>query len=101
MARAEVIFAEADAERYTVLQRKEVLQKLDQLESIKSRANQLEEALGSGNSTALLTLALNSGEISLSEYFYASDFYFRNEQKLLQYKRDQLLLEADLLKVYL
>lgn len=101
MARAEVIFAEADADRYTVLQRKGVLQKLDQLESIKIRANQLEEALGSGNSTALLTLALNSGEISLSEYFYASDFYFRNEQKLLQYKRDQLLLEADLLKVYL
>ncbi len=74
---------------------------MDQLESLKSRAKKLEEALGSGNSMALLTLALNSGEISLSEYFYASDFYFRNQQQLLQYQRDQLLMESELLKVYL
>ncbi len=101
MARSEVIFAEADSERFSYLQRKELLQKLDRLESTKSRAFNLEEALGSGNNEELLNLALSSGEISLTEYFYASDFYFRSEQLLLQYRRDQLLIEADLMKIYL
>jgi cobalt-zinc-cadmium efflux system outer membrane protein len=100
-AKSEVIFAEADAERYTYLQKKEVMQNLDQLESLKSRAHHLEEALGTGKSIELLILALNTGEISLSEYFYASDFYFRNTQLLLQFKKDQLFKEAELLKVYL
>ncbi len=100
-AKSEVIFAEADADRYTFHQRKEVMQNLHQLASLKSRVKTLEEALDSGNSTELLALALKSGEISLSEYFYASDFYFRNEQLLLQYKRDQLLKEAELMRVYL
>ncbi len=100
-AKAEVIFAKADADRYTFHQRKEVMQNLYQLASLKSRAKTLEEALDDGNSTELLALALESGEISLSEYFYASDFYFRNEQLLLQYKRDQLLKEAELMRVYL
>lgn len=100
-AKSEVIYAEADTERYTYLQRKEIMQKLEKLESIKTIAHRLEEALGSVNNIALLTLALNSGEISLTEYFYASDFYFRNELRLLQHKRDQLLTEAELLKIYL
>ncbi|MEN8229408.1 MAG: TolC family protein [Bacteroidota bacterium] len=100
-AKSEVIFAEADVDRFTYHQRKEIMQKLHQLESLKSRAKMLEEALDRGKSTALLALALENGEISLSEYFYASDFYFRNEQLLLQYKRDQLLKEAELMKVYL
>ena len=101
LATSEILFAEADVERYTYLQEKEILQKLDQLESLKSRAKKLEEALGSGKSMEILSLALNSGEISLSEYYYASDFYFRNQQQLLEYQRDQLLMEAELLKVYL
>ena len=100
-AKSEVILAEADAERYSYLQRKEIMQMLDQLESLKSRAHKLEEALGTGNSMELLILALNTGEISLSEYFYASDYYFRNKQRLLQFKKDQLLKEAELLRVYL
>ncbi len=101
MAKSEVAFAEADANRYTYLQGKEIRKKLDQLESLKSRALKLEEALGEGNSAGLLALALRGGEISLTEYFYASDLYFRNEQLLLDYKRDQLLMEAELLKLYL
>jgi len=100
-ATSEVIFAEADAERFTYLQRREILQKLDQLESLKSRSQRLEEALGTGNNAELLGLSLDNGDISLSEYFYASDFYFRNEQLLLEYKRDLLLKEAELMKVYM
>jgi len=49
----------------------------------------------------LLSLSLEQGEISLAEYFYNSDFYYRNQQLLLSYRRDLLTLEAGLLKVFL
>jgi outer membrane protein TolC len=100
-AKSEISFAERDAERFSYLQQKDLLQKLEQLESLRKRRKKLAKALGNGNSMDLLAQSLESGEISQSEYFYASDFYFRNEQLLVEYQRDVLLLEADLLKVYL
>ena len=100
-AKTEIIHAEANIDRFKYLQNKELLQKINQLESLTKRTQLLEEALGTGNSMELLALALEGGEISLSEYFYASDFYFQNQQLLLRYRKDQLMLEADLLKVYL
>ncbi len=100
-AKSEVLFAEADAERFASLQQKEILQKLNQVESVKKQVEKLEEALGMVNDEELLKIALELGEISLSEYIYSSDLYFRNVQSLIRFKRDQLLLEAELMKVYL
>jgi hypothetical protein len=100
-ATSEINYATHDAERFRYKLQKELLQKLEQLESLKNRTKNLAQALGDGNSLGLLAQSLESGEISQSEYFYASDFYFRNEQLLVEYQRDLLLLEADLLKVYL
>lgn len=100
-ARTEISFAEAEAERYMYVQKRELMQKLDQLKSMDLRVRQMEEALNMINEPELLTIALENGEISLSEYFYASDFYFRNQQLLLRNKRDLLLKESDIMKVYL
>lgn len=100
-AKAEIAFAEAEADRYTYQQELDVRQQLNKLETLRERTEKLEKALRSANSLSLLTLALQSGEISLSEYFYSSDLYFRNQQQLLRYKRDLLVQEAELLKVYL
>ncbi len=100
-AKSEVIFAEADANRFASIQQKKVLQKLDRLESLKDQAEKLEKALDLVNDEEILSVALEFGEISFSEYMYASDLYFRNVRSLLEFKRDQLLLEADLMKVYL
>ena len=100
-AKSEVALAEAEVERYTFHQEKEIRQKMNQMESLCSRADQLEKALGSTNSLLLLATSLENGEISLSEYFYTSDFYFRNQQLLLRYKKEQLLQEAELMKIYL
>jgi outer membrane protein TolC len=100
-ATSEISYAAHDVERYRYTLQKELLQKLEQLESLRNRTENLAQALGDGNSLGLLAQSLESGEISQSEYFYASDFYFRNEQLLVEYRRDLLLLEADLLKVYL
>ena len=100
-AKSGVVFAEADANRYALQLEKEVEQMLNRLDNLDLRIQNLEAALETGNTLKLLALSLEEGEISLTEYFYASDFHFRNQQLLLEYKRDRLLLEASLLKVYL
>lgn len=100
-AQAAIIQSEAELDLYLYEQEKEVQQKMNRLGALRSRVEKLEEALGSANSLDLLASSMESGEISLSEYFYTSDFYFRNQQLLLRYKRDLLTLEADLLKIYL
>jgi outer membrane protein TolC len=100
-AKSEIAFAKAEIDRYAFRQEKEVRQKLNKLESFRMRANKLEEALGTVNSLRLLATSLENGEISLSEYFYTSDFYFRNQAQLLRYKKELLLQEAELMKIYL
>ena len=77
-AKSAIIYAEADAERYTFHQKRKVQQKLSQLESLGSRVQKLENALDSGRGSDILALSLENGEISLTDYFYASDFYFQN-----------------------
>jgi len=100
-ARSDVIFAEADAERFNFQQEKEVLQMINRLENLDAKIQKFEEALNAGNTLELLAISMENGEISMTEYFYSSDFHFRNQQLLLEYKKDRLLLEAELLKVYL
>jgi len=100
-AKSEVAFAKTEADRQAFQQDKELRQKLNRLESYRKRAQKLEEALEAVNSLSLLTTSLENGEISLSEYFYTSDFYFRNQVQLLAYQRDLLLQEADLLRIFL
>jgi outer membrane protein TolC len=99
-AQSALIQSEAKMDQYLYEQERLILQKLSQLGNLHRRVEKLEEALGSANSLDLLTSSMESGEISLSEYFYNSDFYFRNQQLLLRYKMELLALEADLLKIY-
>lgn len=99
-ARSALIHSEAKLDQYLYEQESKIRQKLNQLNNLHRRVEKLEEALGSANSLNLLTSSMSSGEISLSEYFYNSDFYFRNQQLLLRYKMELLSLEADLLKIY-
>jgi outer membrane protein TolC len=100
-AKSEIAYAEAEVDRYSYQLEREIRQKLNKLETLRLRVVKLEEALQSANSLSLLASAMQNGEISLSEYFYSSDFYFRNQQQLLRYKRDLLLQEAELMKIYL
>jgi len=99
-AQSALIQSEAKLDLYLYEQERVLLQKLNKLGNLHRRVEKLEEALGSTNSLSLLTSSMENGEISLSEYFYNSDFYFRNQQLLLRYKMELLALEADLLKIY-
>lgn len=99
-AQSALVESEAKMDQFLLEQDRILRQKLNRLRNLYSRVEKLEEALGSGKSLQILTSSLESGEISLSEYFYSSDFYFRNQQLLLRYKMELLVLEADLLKIY-
>ena len=100
MAQSEIAHADAEFSRFLAEQEKELRQKLTDRDMLKNRVEKMEKALGAINTLDLLAFSLENGEISLTEYFYASDFYFRNQQLLLRYQRDLLSLEADLLKIY-
>ena len=99
-AQSALIQSEAQLNLYLYEQERKIRQKLNQLGNLHRRVTKLEEALESANSLDLLSSSMEAGEISLSEYFYNSDFYFRNQQLLLRYKMELLALEADLLKIY-
>ena len=87
-------------DRHLLEQEKEIREKLSSLANLDSRVEKLEAALNSANTPEILATSVESGEISLAEYFYTSDFFFRNQQLLLRYKRDRLILEADLVKIW-
>lgn len=98
-ARSALLQSEAEAHHYLLEQETELRQKLRSREKLLLRVERLEDALNSANSMDLLAASLENGETSLAEYFYTSDFYFRNQQLLLKYQRDLLVLEAELLKI--
>jgi outer membrane protein TolC len=100
-AKSEIIQAESNSERFYFEQRKILEQKLLDMESLNSRIARLEDLLDKNQSMNSLNAALEEGEISLTDFFYSSDLYFRNEMLLLRYKRDRLITEAELRKIFL
>lgn len=99
-AKANLIFAESDAERYWQLKQNDLLQKFEQWVYLKERVLEMQDLLEVSNNESLLRQAMEAGEISLTQYFYESDFYFQNILNLLEFKKEMFLLEADLKKVY-
>ena len=99
-AKANLVFAESDAERYWQLKQNDLLQKFEQWVYLKERVLEMQDLLEVSNNESLLRQAMEAGEISLTQYFYESDFYFQNILNLLEFKKEMFLLEADLRKVY-
>ena len=100
LARSEVLFAEADAERALYRLEREVQEKIERWRSLDRTIRDMEEALSMVNDIELLRLAWEGGEISLVEYMVGTDLYFRNQQSLHNYRKERLLVEAELRKVY-
>jgi outer membrane protein TolC len=99
-AQSAYLQSQAREEAFLIKQDRLLRQKLEERSMLNTRMKRLQGALGEVSGQDQLASALEAGEISLTEYFYSSDFYFRNRMQLLDYKRDLLVLEADLLKIY-
>lgn len=99
LAKSEIISAEAEADHAAAIQRKDLIQKMERWESLGHLIRDMENALSMVNDMELLHIAWEEGEISLAEYMVGSDLYFRNLQSLLTYKKDRLMVEAELRSV--
>jgi len=99
-AKANLAYAESDAERFWQIKENELQQKYEQWTYLKDRIDKMEQLLTISNDEVLLRQAMEAGEISLTEYFYESDFFFQNVLNLIEFKQEMHLLEADLRKVY-
>ncbi len=97
-AKADLAYAKTDAARYWEQQELQVNQLYNQWIILKSQVNEIMELLSYSNNDELLLKALESGEISITQYYYESDFYFQNKFELLDFQRDLYLLEAELLR---
>ncbi|MCA1746339.1 MAG: TolC family protein, partial [Bacteroidales bacterium] len=100
LARAEVAVAEAETYRFRNEQKMELTQQMIRRERLERQVEELRGALSQVDDEALLTASLQAGEISLSEYLYGTELYFRNKQKLLEYEHDLQVVEADLMRMF-
>lgn len=100
-AKSEIVFAEADTQSFEALQNKEVSQLISQINSLQVQIESLQNGLDGINDEQLLSIALDAGEISFTEYLYATELYFRNVQTLFELKKNHLFREAELMKIYL
>lgn len=99
-AKAEQVYAKTDAERYWQIQKNELKNMYEQRNFLLERIEELEQLLEVSNDELLLRKAMEAGEISLTEYFYESDFYFQAIVNLVEFKKEMFLIETELLKVY-
>lgn len=100
-ARAEISVAQAENARFLSEQAMELRRNLERRNSLLKRIDALEQVLSEVDDEILLGLALELGEISLSEYIYSTEFYLQNIRRLMDYERDLKLVEAEIMKVYL
>lgn len=98
-AQVEVLLAEAELENYNNSQNSTVMQLILQKHNLKQRKNELAESVNEINNLYLLRKALVSGEISISEYYFESDHYFRAMIELLEIEKEELMVEYELLKI--
>lgn len=97
-AKAGFAYAQTDAIRFWEQQKLQVIQRYNEWLILNTQVEQMSELLESSNNEELLLKALESGEISLTQYYYESDFYFQNQFDLLDFQRDLYLVEAELLR---
>jgi hypothetical protein len=98
-AKESILYAESNALRYWEQQELRVRQLFEQWKILGDQVSKMQELLENSNNDALLLKALEGGEISLTQYYYQSDFYFQNQFDLFDLQRDLHLIEAELLRV--
>jgi outer membrane protein TolC len=99
-AKAARAMAESDAWQYRAEERTRITNLYGRWASLKIQVEDLVEAVQTVDNEILLVRSLETGEMSLTEYFYESDFFFQSRLMILDTWREVLTLEAELLKVY-
>jgi outer membrane protein, heavy metal efflux system len=95
-ATGEVIFAELAAEKFRSDEVAAILQLHTRYRSFQKQIRELRLALENSNDPELLSLVVESGEISMVEYFYETDLYYRVLNDLLLAEKWLYLTESEL-----
>lgn len=98
-AKANVVFAQSDAMRFWEQQELTIGRMFGEYQILISQVEEMEKLLTTVNSDALLLKALDGGEISLTQYYYESDFFFQNQLDFIELNRDLHFVEAELMRV--
>lgn len=98
-AKAGIVYAQTDATRFWEQQQLQINQMYKRWLILGNQVDEMSELLNNSNNDDLLLKALEGGEISLTQYYYESDFYFQNQFDLLDLQRDLFMLESELLRV--
>lgn len=99
-AKAARMFAESDAWRYQAEERNRITNLYGQWSTFRTQVENLVEVVLDSNNESLLLRSLETGEMSLTQYFYESDFFFQSRLLIIESWRDMLELEAELMKIY-
>lgn len=98
-AKAGIIYAQTNAIRFWEQQQLQISQMYKRWLILGDQVDEMSELLNNSNNDELLLKALEGGEISLTQYYYESDFYFQNQFDLLDLQRELYILESELLRV--
>jgi len=97
-ATGNIISAELAAEKYRSDEVSSILQLYIKYRGFQRQTEQLYLALKNSNDPELLTLAVESGEISVVEYFYEADLFYKVYNELLVAEKELYRAEAELTK---
>lgn len=96
LARYQADASQAEQQQQLLSLQSELQQKFNTLQSIITQVQELKASLQLVNDEQLLGKALQAGEISLTEYYYETGFYFQNQLQLLDLQKKQLQLQAEI-----
>jgi len=99
-AKAATMFAESDAWRYQTEERTRIENLYGKWTALRTQVGNLMEAVYDIDNEALLVRSLQTGDISLTQYFYDSDFFFQSRLMLIESWKDMMQLEAEMMKIY-
>ncbi len=97
-ASGEILTAEMEAEKFRETEVAKIMALYTRFLNYLNKVEQLSQALDFANDPALLNLAVETGEISMIEYFYEAELYYRVMHDLLLAEKDLHLVEAELNK---
>ena len=99
-AAAEAALAESQAQRYAADTRTQLEKNYHEWRYALNRLADFSELL-STIPQEVYKKALDAGEMSLSDFYYETDLYYQNRIRLLEYRHEVALKEAEITKVYL
>jgi hypothetical protein len=97
-ASGEILTAEMEADKFRSAEVARIMQFYTRFMTYLKQVEQLSEVLDIANDPGLLSLAIETGEISMIEYFYEVELYYRVRHDFLLAEKELHLVEAELNK---